>query len=143
MVDEIEKSISAVWMARVSIREVLILFGNGGSASDSQHIAAELVGRYKADRQGLPAIALSTDTSVLTSISNDFGYEFVFERQIQALANKNDVIIGISTSGKSKNIINAMSYAKNIGCSTVGISGKDGGAIATRRKGDRNALGAR
>jgi len=107
----------------------ILILGNGGSAADAQHIAAELVGRYKADRQGLPAIALSTDTSVLTSISNDFGYEFVFERQIQALANKNDVIIGISTSGKSKNIINAMSYAKNIGCSTVGISGKDGGEM--------------
>jgi len=105
----------------------ILLFGNGGSASDSQHIAAELVGRYKANRKGLPAIALSTDTSVLTSISNDFGYEYVFKRQIQALASKDDTIIGISTSGTSKNVIYALEQAKLMGCSLIGLSGKEGG----------------
>jgi len=107
----------------------IILFGNGGSASDSQHIAAELVGRYKTDRKGLPAIALSTDSSVITSISNDFGYEYVFKRQIQALANKDDAIIAISTSGTSKNVINGISQAQIIGCKVIGLSGKDGGEM--------------
>jgi D-sedoheptulose 7-phosphate isomerase len=107
----------------------IIIFGNGGSAADSQHIAAELVGRYKTDRKGLAAIALSTDTSVITSISNDFGYENVFKRQIQAIANNGDVAIGISTGGTSKNVINAMEQANQIGCSIIGFSGKDGGEM--------------
>lgn len=107
----------------------IILFGNGGSASDAQHIAAELVGRYKIDRKGLAAIALSTDTSVITSISNDFGYENVFKRQIQAIANNRDVAIGISTGGTSKNVISAMEKANEIGCRIIGFSGKDGGEM--------------
>lgn len=109
----------------------ILILGNGGSAADAQHIAAELVGRYKADRQGLAAIALTTDSSAITSISNDFGYEDVFKRQIQAIANKNDVVIGISTSGTSKNVINALSYANSIGCKIIGLSGKDGGEMNT------------
>ena len=104
----------------------ILLFGNGGSAADAQHIAAELVGRYKVDRRGLPAIALTTDTSALTSIGNDFGYNHIFDRQVEALINKGDIAIGISTSGKSVNVINALKMASKLGCITIGFSGKDG-----------------
>ena len=109
----------------------ILLFGNGGSAADAQHIAAELVGRYKIERKGLAAIALTTDTSVLTSISNDYGYEHLFDRQLEALANKGDVVIGISTGGSSTNVINALGLAKKIGCETIGFSGRDGGEMNT------------
>ena len=105
----------------------ILIFGNGGSAADAQHIAAELVGRYKLERKGLSAIALSTDTSSLTAIANDYGYEHVFDRQIEALANPEDVAVGISTSGNSSNVINALQSAKNIGCKSIGLSGKFGG----------------
>jgi D-sedoheptulose 7-phosphate isomerase len=105
----------------------IILFGNGGSAADAQHIAAELVGRYKSERKALSAISLSTDTSTLTSIGNDYGYDAVFERQVEALAEANDVIIGISTGGTSINVIKGINAAKNIGCKTIGFSGRDGG----------------
>jgi len=107
----------------------IILFGNGGSAADAQHIAAELVGRYKTNRKGLSAIALTTDTSSLTAISNDFGYEKVFRRQLEALLNKNDLVIGISTSGNSSNVINALEYAKIIHARVVGFSGSQGGKM--------------
>ena len=107
----------------------LLIFGNGGSAADAQHIAAELVGRYKIDRKGIPAIALTTDTSTITAISNDFGYEYVFERQVEALANKGDVLIGISTSGRSSNVINGLKMASKIGCKSIGFSGSDGGKM--------------
>ena len=89
----------------------ILIFGNGGSAADAQHIAAELAGRYKTDRKGLFAIALTTNTSNLTAIGNDFGYSEIFSRQIEALANKGDVVIGISTSGKSLNVISALKIA--------------------------------
>ena len=105
----------------------ILLCGNGGSAADAQHIAAELTGRYKTERRGLPAIALTTDSSVLTSIGNDYGYDRVFDRQVEALANIGDLIIGISTSGNSKNIINALKLGREIGCKTLGFSGHDGG----------------
>ena len=107
----------------------ILLCGNGGSAADAQHIAAELSGRYKIERRGLPAIAITTDTSALTAISNDYGYDRVFDRQIEALASKGDLIIGISTSGNSKNIINALKLAQELGCKTLGFSGKDGGQM--------------
>ena len=107
----------------------ILLFGNGGSAADAQHIAAELVGRYKTNRKGLPAIALTTDSSALTSIGNDFGYEHIFDRQVEALANKGDVAIGISTSGKSINVINALKVASKLNCNTIGFSGHDGGEM--------------
>jgi len=107
----------------------ILLCGNGGSAADAQHIAAELTGRYKTERRGLPAIALTTDTSALTAIGNDYGYEKVFDRQVEALANKGDLLIGISTSGNSANIISALSTAKELGCNTVGFSGRDGGEM--------------
>jgi len=107
----------------------ILLFGNGGSAADAQHIAAELVGRYKVERKSLPAIALTTDTSVLTSIGNDYGYIHVFERQVEALANKGDIAIGISTSGNSINVINALKVASKLNCNTIGFSGQDGGEM--------------
>ena len=107
----------------------ILLCGNGGSAADAQHIAAELVGRYKSDRRGLPAIALTTDTSALTSIGNDYGYDRVFDRQVEALANKGDLIIGISTSGNSQNVVNALKQGKKTGCKTLGFSGAGGGAM--------------
>ena len=109
----------------------ILIFGNGGSAADAQHIAAELVGRYKAERKGLAAIALTTDTSALTSIGNDYGYKRVFDRQVEALANKGDAVIGISTGGSSANVISALKLANDLGCKTIGLSGRDGGKMNT------------
>jgi len=126
--DSIE-SISKLSIETLESQGKIILFGNGGSAADAQHIAAELVGRYKADRRGLPAIALTTDTSALTAIANDFGYENIFSRQLEALLNKNDLVIGMSTSGNSKNVINALDYANKLGVKTIGLSGGDGGVM--------------
>lgn len=109
----------------------ILLCGNGGSAADSQHIAAELTGRYKRERRGLCAIALTTDTSALSAIGNDYGYDFVFSRQCEALAQKGDLLWGISTSGNSQNVLNALKVAREIGCATLGFSGRDGGAMRT------------
>lgn len=100
----------------------ILVFGNGGSAADAQHFAAELTGRYKFNRKGLPAIALTTDTSAITAIANDFGYEEIFLRQVQAIANEGDVLIGISTSGKSKNIIKAFEYGSKNDCKTISLT---------------------
>ena len=105
----------------------ILIFGNGGSAADAQHIAAEIVGRYKTERKGLSAIALTTDTSILTSISNDYGYLYMFKRQVEALANDGDVLIGISTGGTSANVVSALKIAKKLGCQSIGFSGRDGG----------------
>lgn len=101
----------------------ILLCGNGGSAADAQHIAAELVGRYEDQRRPFPAIALTTDTSALTALSNDFGYEEVFGRQVEALAKPGDVLIAISTSGKSPNIVKAAEKARSLGCKTIGLTG--------------------
>ncbi len=109
----------------------ILMFGNGGSAADAQHIAAELVGRYKTERKGLSAIALTTDTSAITSIANDYGYLHVFDRQVEALANEGDVVIGISTGGGSANVISALRIANDLGCKTIGFSGRDGGEFNT------------
>jgi len=109
----------------------ILIFGNGGSAADAQHIAAELVGRYKKERKGLSAIALTTDTSALTCIGNDYGYDRVFDRQVEALADKDDVVIGISTGGSSSNVINGLQVAKDLGCKLIGFSGRDGGEMNT------------
>jgi len=111
-------------------RGKVILFGNGGSASDSQHIAAELVGRFKKDRISLAAIALTTNTSILTSLANDYGYEIVFAKQVEALGQKDDIAIGISTSGKAKNVALAIKQAKKMGLKTVALTGGDGGELA-------------
>ena len=105
----------------------ILIMGNGGSAADAQHIAAELVGRYKTERKGLPAIALTTDSSAITSIANDYGFLHVFNRQVEALAYKDDVVIGISTGGTSPNVVNALTTANKLDCKTIGLSGKDGG----------------
>ena len=107
----------------------IILFGNGGSAADAQHIAAELVGRYKTNRKGLPAIALTTDSSALTSIGNDFGYQHIFKRQLEAIAKSGDLVIGISTSGNSENVISAIKLASKLKCKTLGLSGNNGGKM--------------
>ena len=107
----------------------ILLFGNGGSAADAQHIAAELVGRYKTERKGLAAIALTTDTSTLTAIGNDSGYDRVFDRQVEALANTGDVAIGISTGGTSANVASALKLAKDLDCKTIGFSGRGGGEM--------------
>lgn len=109
----------------------ILLCGNGGSAADAQHIAAELVGRYERKRRAFPAIALTTDTSALTALSNDFGFEEVFARQVQALAEAGDVLIAISTSGKSPNIIKAAEQARKIGCKIVGLAGGSGEPLAS------------
>jgi D-sedoheptulose 7-phosphate isomerase len=105
----------------------LLLFGNGGSAADAQHVAAELVGRFQLDRAGLAAMALSADTSVLTSVANDEGYERVFSRQIEALGRKGDVAFGISTSGLSPNVIQGLEMAKARSLRTIALTGHDGG----------------
>lgn len=99
--------------------------GNGGSAADCQHLAAEFVGRFKADRKGMPAIALTTDTSILTAVSNDYGFESVFKRQIEALCQSEDIVIGISTSGGSPNIISAIEKANALEAITVGFTGQE------------------
>jgi D-sedoheptulose 7-phosphate isomerase len=109
----------------------ILIFGNGGSAADAQHIAAEIVGRYKTNRKGLPAIALTTDSSAMTAIANDFGYLHVFERQIEALGSKGDVLIGISTGGSSKNVLNGIKLGKTLNCKAIGFSGKDGGDLSS------------
>lgn len=107
----------------------VLIFGNGGSAADSQHIAGELVGRYKLERKALPAIALTTDTSILTAWSNDYDFESVFERQVEALAHEGDVLLGISTSGNSENVVRALKKGKEIGTINISLTGKDGGKI--------------
>ncbi len=107
----------------------ILLMGNGGSAADSQHIAAEIVGRFKKERKGMPAIALTTDTSILTSVGNDYGYDYIFARQIEALCRPEDLVIGFTTSGNSANVVNAMQAAKEIGAVTVGLTGGTGGKL--------------
>lgn len=107
----------------------ILLAGNGGSAADAQHIAGELVSRFEFDRPGLPAIALTTDTSILTAIGNDYGYEKLFARQVQAHGNKGDIFIGYSTSGRSKNILNALEESRRKGLISVGFGGDAGGLL--------------
>ena len=107
----------------------LLICGNGGSAADAQHMAAELVGRFVKDRPALAAIALTTDTSALTAIANDYGYGEVFSRQVAGLASEGDVLIAISTSGTSSSVLTACEQAKALGCGVVGLTGRDGGAL--------------
>ncbi|HEY0268883.1 MAG TPA: D-sedoheptulose 7-phosphate isomerase [Methyloradius sp.] len=108
----------------------ILLMGNGGSAADSQHIAAEIVGRFKKERRGLPSIALTTDTSIITSVGNDYGFEFIFSRQVEALCTPLDLVIGLTTSGNSPNVVRAIETAKEIGATTVGMTGGTGGKLA-------------
>ena len=107
----------------------ILLMGNGGSAADSQHIAAEIVGRFKKERRGLAAIALTTDTSIITSVGNDYGYDYIFARQIEALCRPEDVVIGITTSGNSKNVVAGIEEANKLGATTIGLTGGSGGKM--------------
>lgn len=126
--DVVKKIADALIGAFKSNRRVYLM-GNGGSAADAQHIAGELIGRFKINRRPLPAIAITTDTSVITALANDFGYDTCFSRQIEALAASGDVVLAFSTSGNSKGILDAVKIAKNIGATTIGFTGKDGGLL--------------
>ncbi len=128
MVEDIEKT-SNIIVNTVKNGNKILLCGNGGSAGDAQHISAEFTGRFRKERRGLPAIALTTDTSAITAIANDYGYEKIFSRQIEALGKKGDVLIAISTSGNSKNIIEAIKKAKENGLITIALTGRDGGEM--------------
>ena len=121
--------IANIWIEALKRGNKVIFCGNGGSAADSQHLAAELMGRYKIDRNPMPAISLTTDTSALTAIGNDYGYENVFSRPLKGIGVKGDVLVGISTSGNSKNILEAFKTAKEKGIKTVAFTGKSGGKM--------------
>lgn len=108
----------------------VLFFGNGGSAADSQHIAAEFIGRFQKERRSLPAIALTTDTSALTALGNDYGFDIIFARQIEGLGQKGDIAVGISTSGRSKNVIAGLKAAKKSGLKTISLTGCGGGEVA-------------
>jgi len=130
VIDSLENTIQEaceISLNTINSGNKILLCGNGGSAADAQHIAAEFTGRYKVERKGLPAIALTTDTSALTAIGNDYGYDKVFERQVEALAQPGDLIIGISSTGNSENVVKAFQRGKDKGCKTLGFSGKGGG----------------
>jgi D-sedoheptulose 7-phosphate isomerase len=107
----------------------IIWMGNGGSAADAQHLAAELVSKFYLERDGMPSIALHCNTSVVTAIGNDYGFERIFERQVEALARAGDVVVGISTSGNSPNVLRAIERARNVGCLTIGLTGASGGQL--------------
>jgi D-sedoheptulose 7-phosphate isomerase len=127
-IPSISKCGEIIWRSLRSGKKVL-LCGNGGSAADAQHIAAEFVGRYEKERRAYPSIALTTDTSALTAIGNDYGYERVFARQVEALATAGDVLIAISTSGNSPNVLAAIEKAREIGCVVIGMTGRGGGKM--------------
>jgi D-sedoheptulose 7-phosphate isomerase len=130
LADEINSSCELILSALVSGKRIL-LCGNGGSAADAQHLAAEFTGRFVAERRALPAIALTTDTSALTAIGNDYGFEFVFSRQMEAVASAGDILIAISTSGNSENVMNAVRKGNEIGCVTIGLLGGSGGKLVS------------
>ena len=125
---QIERIAVEVKKALANGKKVLFC-GNGGSAADSQHLAAEFVGRFQKERAGLPAIALTVDTSILTAVGNDYGYDKVFVRQVQALARPGDVLVGISTSGNSANVVEAVELAKSMGVFCVGMTAEGGGKM--------------
>ncbi len=116
----------------IQSRHKILICGNGGSASDAQHFAAELIGRFEKERSAWPAIALTTDTSILTAVGNDYGFADVFARQVQGLGKKGDALIGISTSGRSPNVLRAVAAAKDQGMSTIGLLGRDGGELLSQ-----------
>lgn len=113
----------------ISRGNTLLVFGNGGSAADAQHFAAEIVGRFRRDRSAWPALALTTDTSIMTAVGNDYGFEQVFSRQVEGLARPGDLVVGISTSGTSENVRRGLETARSIGCRTAALLGRDGGTI--------------
>jgi D-sedoheptulose 7-phosphate isomerase len=126
------EQIGALLSAAIAKGRKILICGNGGSAADAQHFAAELVGRFERERSAWPAIALTTDTSILTAIGNDYGFAEVFARQVRGLGQKEDVFIGISTSGNSENVIQAVTAAKEAGMQTIGLLGHDGGALKSQ-----------
>lgn len=126
---ELIVNISSLVIAAFRSGHKLFLFGNGGSASDAEHIATELSGRFKLERPSLPALSLTANTSTLTAIANDYGFEMLFSRQLEGLATSGDVVIGISTSGNSPNVINGLKFAKSIGATTIAMTGKSGGKL--------------
>lgn len=130
LIPDIERMAS---MCRTTLSDghKILFMGNGGSAADAQHLAAEFVGRFVKERRGLPAIALTTDTSILTAVGNDYGYDRVFARQVEALVNPGDLVVGLSTSGNSPNVVKALEQAKLQGAATVGLTGSGGGIMAT------------
>ena len=128
-VSEIEQMVNTI-IAALKKGGKVVFFGNGGSAADAMHLAGELVGHLKLERPAIPAIALTANTSIITAIANDDGYETVFSRQVEALVNKNDVVIAISTSGNSPNVIRAVTAAKAKGARTIGLTGGSGGKLA-------------
>lgn len=115
---------------RLSSGAKIFWMGNGGSAADSQHLAAEIVGRFVKERKGMPSIALTTDTSIMTAVGNDYGFDQIFSRQIEALCRPRDVVVGISTSGNSPNVVRAIELARTMGAYTVGFTGEKGGRLA-------------
>ena len=129
---ELEKLAKAAELIRTALASghKILFCGNGGSAADSQHLAAEFVGRFQKERNGLPAIALTVDTSILTAVANDYGYDTVFARQVQALGNTGDVLVGLSTSGNSKNVLAAIDVAKAKGIQCIGMTAQGGGKMA-------------
>lgn len=127
---EVLAAIAEAWVTALKAGKKVIFFGNGGSAADAQHLAAELVVRYRANRRALPSIALTTDTSILTAHSNDYGFETVFARQVEALAQPGDVVVGISTSGTSKNVVAGLKAAREAGCVVVSFTGQNGADCA-------------
>ena len=128
MINEIEKSIQII-VDSITQGNKIVLFGNGGSAADAQHFAAELIGRFNIERKSFPALALTTDSSILTSLSNDYSFEIVFSRQCESLVNKGDVSIGISTSGNSQNVLMGLKTSQEKGATTIALLGNDGGII--------------
>ena len=123
------KQVKDIIIDALKNKNKIILFGNGGSAADSQHIAAEFIGRFLVDRQSIPAISLTTDTSILTAVGNDFGFENIFSRQCESLVSKGDIIIAISTSGNSSNVINGIKTAKERGGIIISLTGNNGGEL--------------
>jgi phosphoheptose isomerase len=132
MRDAVQESVidaAAAIRTSLDIGGKLLVFGNGGSAADAQHMTAEMVGRFEREREGLPAIALTADASIVTSVANDFTFEWVFARQIEALGKREDIALGISTSGRSPNVLMALEAANAKGMKTIALTGRDGGAI--------------
>ena len=127
--EKIEKAINEI-IKCFSTGNKIIIFGNGGSAADAQHIVAEFIGRFQKERKSLPAIALTTDSSIITSLANDYSYDVVFSRQCESLVSKGDIVFGISTSGNSKNVEEGIKTAKKMGAVTIGLLGSNGGTIS-------------
>jgi D-sedoheptulose 7-phosphate isomerase len=126
---DVLESVAQVMIASLRAGGKILWCGNGGSAADAQHLAAEIVGRFRRERRGLPSLALTTDASVLTSVANDFGFQCVFARQVEALARPGDVLVGLSTSGNSQNVVVALEQGRQMGVTTVAFTGAGGGEI--------------